>query len=126
MEGLLLIILGICLAVSFLMSGMEAGVFALSRLRIRQQVRAGNHRAIFQRRQRRISDKGERQPAGHQEQSLVHDWLLGHYRADLNPASALRRVPAGVSMVILNPVALNPCGAFGPAVRPAQICYSPL
>ena len=45
MEGLLLIILGICLAVSFLMSGMEAGVFALSRLRIRQQVRAGNHRA---------------------------------------------------------------------------------
>jgi putative hemolysin len=30
-----------CLAVSFVMSGMEAGVFALSRLRIRQQVRAG-------------------------------------------------------------------------------------
>jgi len=30
-----------CLAVSFLLSGMEAGVFALSRLRIRQQVRAG-------------------------------------------------------------------------------------
>ncbi len=27
------------------MSGMEAGVFALSRLRIRQQARAGNHRA---------------------------------------------------------------------------------
>jgi putative hemolysin len=30
-----------CLAVSFVMSGMEAGVFALSRLRIRQQMRAG-------------------------------------------------------------------------------------
>jgi len=30
-----------CLAVSFVLSGMEAGVFALSRLRIRQQVRAG-------------------------------------------------------------------------------------
>ena len=31
----------ICLALSFLLSGMEAGVFALSRLRIRQQMRAG-------------------------------------------------------------------------------------
>jgi putative hemolysin len=30
-----------CLALSFLLSGMEAGVFALSRLRIRQQMRAG-------------------------------------------------------------------------------------
>jgi CBS domain containing-hemolysin-like protein len=30
-----------CLAVSFVLSGMEAGVFALSRLRIRQQMRAG-------------------------------------------------------------------------------------
>jgi len=30
-----------CLGLSFLLSGMEAGVFALSRLRIRQQVRAG-------------------------------------------------------------------------------------
>jgi putative hemolysin len=30
-----------CLVVSFLLSGMEAGVFALSRLRIRQQMRAG-------------------------------------------------------------------------------------
>lgn len=33
------------LALSFLMSGMESGVFALSRLRIRQHVRAGHHRA---------------------------------------------------------------------------------
>lgn len=33
------------LAVSFLMSGMEAGVFALSRLRIRQLMRAGHERA---------------------------------------------------------------------------------
>src|ERR1039457_7435257 len=31
-----------CLAVSFVLSGMEAGVFALSRLRIRQQMRAGH------------------------------------------------------------------------------------
>ena len=30
-----------CLAVSFVLSGMESGVFALSRLRIRQQMRAG-------------------------------------------------------------------------------------
>jgi len=30
-----------CLALSFLLSGMEAGVFVLSRLRIRQQMRAG-------------------------------------------------------------------------------------
>jgi CBS domain containing-hemolysin-like protein len=31
----------VCLALSFILSGMEAGVFALSRLRIRQQMRAG-------------------------------------------------------------------------------------
>jgi putative hemolysin len=44
MEIKLLIALAlfICLALSFLLSGMEAGVFALSRLRIRQQMRAGN------------------------------------------------------------------------------------
>src|SRR5262245_44380671 len=35
----------ICLAVSFLLSGMESGVFALSRLRIRQQMRAGRSSA---------------------------------------------------------------------------------
>jgi CBS domain containing-hemolysin-like protein len=35
----------VCLAVSFLLSGMEAGVFALSRLRIRQQMRAGSRSA---------------------------------------------------------------------------------
>src|SRR5262250_788618 len=35
----------LCLALSFLLSGMEAGVFALSRLRIRQQVRAGRRSA---------------------------------------------------------------------------------
>src|SRR6266581_8082089 len=45
MQALLLLVLVLCLATSFLMSGMEAGVFALSRLRIRQQVRAGNRRA---------------------------------------------------------------------------------
>ena len=35
----------VCLAVSFLMSGMEAGVLALSRLRIRQLMRNGSSRA---------------------------------------------------------------------------------
>lgn len=34
-----------CLIVSFLLSGMEAGVFALSRLRIRQQMRVGRRSA---------------------------------------------------------------------------------
>src|ERR1041384_8188551 len=34
-----------CLALSFMLSGMEAGVFALSRLRIRQQMRAGRRSA---------------------------------------------------------------------------------
>jgi CBS domain containing-hemolysin-like protein len=38
---LIWIIFSLCLAVSFLLSGMEAGVFALSRLRIRQRMRAG-------------------------------------------------------------------------------------
>src|SRR6266550_1776997 len=37
--------LSACLAVSFVLSGMEAGVFALSRLRIRQQMRAGRRSA---------------------------------------------------------------------------------
>src|ERR1041385_7993746 len=45
MQGLLLILLFTCVATAFLLSGMEAGVFALSRLRIRQQMRAGNPRA---------------------------------------------------------------------------------
>jgi CBS domain containing-hemolysin-like protein len=34
-----------CLALSFVLSGLEAGVFALSRLRIRQQMRAGRRSA---------------------------------------------------------------------------------
>ena len=45
MQSLLIIFFLGCMAASFLMSGMEAGVFALSRLRIRQQARAGNPRA---------------------------------------------------------------------------------
>jgi len=45
MEGLLPAIFGGCLAISFLLSGMEAGVLALSRIRIRAQMRAGNRRA---------------------------------------------------------------------------------
>src|ERR1041385_5031482 len=45
MIGLLTVILLLALALSFLFSGMEAGVFALSRVRIRQQMRAGNPRA---------------------------------------------------------------------------------
>jgi putative hemolysin len=35
----------LCLLLSFVLSGMEAGVFALSRLRIRQQMRAEKHSA---------------------------------------------------------------------------------
>lgn len=34
-------VFGACLALSFVLSGMEAGVFALSRLRLRRQMRAG-------------------------------------------------------------------------------------
>lgn len=47
METQVLIVLGwlACLALSFVLSGMEVGVFALSRLRIRQQVRAGKRSA---------------------------------------------------------------------------------
>ncbi len=36
---------GLCLLLSFVLSGMEAGVFALSRLRIRQQMHAGRRSA---------------------------------------------------------------------------------
>lgn len=36
------ILIPLCLVLSFLLSGMEAGVFALSRLRIRQHMRAGS------------------------------------------------------------------------------------
>ena len=35
------LVIAACLALSFLLSGVEAGVFALSRLRVRQQMRAG-------------------------------------------------------------------------------------
>ena len=45
METILFAIFFAGLAVSFLLSGMEAGVLALSRIRIRQQMRAGNRRA---------------------------------------------------------------------------------
>ena len=38
---LIWLVFAACLALSFLLSGMEAGVFALSRIRIRQQMRAG-------------------------------------------------------------------------------------
>jgi putative hemolysin len=41
----LIILFVVCLALSFLLSGMEAGVFALSRLRIRHLMRLGNPRA---------------------------------------------------------------------------------
>ena len=45
MEMLLTIVFVTCLGASFVLSGMEAGVLALSRWRIRQQMRAGNDRA---------------------------------------------------------------------------------
>lgn len=44
-ELILWLLCGLCLALSFLLSGMEAGVFALSRLRIRQQMREGRRSA---------------------------------------------------------------------------------
>src|SRR3989454_9403638 len=44
-NGLIWLVFAICLALSFLLSGMEAGVFALSRLRVRQQMRAGRRSA---------------------------------------------------------------------------------
>jgi putative hemolysin len=48
MESTLVIVLviGICAVLSFLFSGVEAGVLALSRLRIRQMMRAGNPSAV--------------------------------------------------------------------------------
>lgn len=45
MTGVYLILLTGCLGISFLLSGMESGVFALSRLRIRQLMRRGDPRA---------------------------------------------------------------------------------
>ncbi|HOW67220.1 MAG TPA: hemolysin family protein [Candidatus Paceibacterota bacterium] len=39
------VVILICLSLSFLFSGMEAGVLALNRLRIRQRLRAGDRRA---------------------------------------------------------------------------------
>ena len=40
-----ILILGLCLLLSFLLSGMEAGLFTLNRLRLRRFARAGNSRA---------------------------------------------------------------------------------
>ena len=45
MRSLLILAFALCGLASFLFSGMEAGVFALNRLRIRQQMRKGNRRA---------------------------------------------------------------------------------
>jgi putative hemolysin len=45
MSGMLLLIFVTCVALAFFLSGMEVGVFALSRLRIRHLMRAGNPRA---------------------------------------------------------------------------------
>jgi CBS domain containing-hemolysin-like protein len=41
----IILLIAACLVISFFLSGMEAGVFALSRLRIRQQSRAGRRSA---------------------------------------------------------------------------------
>src|SRR5215470_5276745 len=43
--ALIWLLFAACLVLSFVLSGMEAGVFALSRLRIRQQMRAGKQSA---------------------------------------------------------------------------------
>jgi|ERR1044071_370245 CBS domain containing-hemolysin-like protein len=44
-HGLIWLLFAACLGISFVLSGMEAGVFALSRLRVRQQMRAGRRSA---------------------------------------------------------------------------------
>src|SRR5215472_3522355 len=44
-DSLIWLALCCCLGLSFVLSGMEAGVFALSRLRIRRQTRAGRRSA---------------------------------------------------------------------------------
>ncbi|MBI4662875.1 MAG: DUF21 domain-containing protein [Verrucomicrobia bacterium] len=46
-DPLFILFVGLCVALSFLFSGMEAGVFALSRLRIRRQARTGHRRAAL-------------------------------------------------------------------------------
>jgi len=78
----------VCLALSFLLSGMEAGVFALSRLRVRQQMRAGRSSA-------RVLHRFLEQPENFLWTILVgntlvnfaifgwlfvtlHEWLLGY------------------------------------------------
>ncbi len=45
MNGLLILLFFLCAGLSFFLSGMETGVFALSRLRIRHLMRRGNLRA---------------------------------------------------------------------------------
>jgi putative hemolysin len=45
-DSLVWVVFALCLALSFVLSGMESGVFALSRLRIRQQMRAGKPSAM--------------------------------------------------------------------------------
>src|SRR5437763_3326954 len=44
-HGLIWLLFAGCLVVSFVLSGMEAAVFALSRLRIRRQMHAGRRSA---------------------------------------------------------------------------------
>ena len=44
-EPIIWVVFGVCAILSFILSGMEAGVFALSRLRIRQQMRVGRRSA---------------------------------------------------------------------------------
>lgn len=46
-DGLLAVVFIVCMALSLFLSGMEAGVFALSRLRIRHWMRAGKPRAAL-------------------------------------------------------------------------------
>jgi len=44
-DALIIFLVSLCMALSFLLSGMESGVLALSRLRVRQLMRAGDQRA---------------------------------------------------------------------------------
>ncbi len=83
------IVLGLCLGLSFLLSGMEAGVFALNRLRVRRLARVGNPSAKLL---QRFLENPERFLwtilVGNTLANFLilgwmlarmHEWLAGHY-----------------------------------------------
>ena len=132
--------LAACLALSFLLSGMEAGVFALNRLRVRQLARAGRPSAKL------LHDFLE-----HPENFLwtilvgntlanflilgwvvanLHDWFPGRYRLDHRPfcrdrVFVLRAVrSAAENAVSRASQSIVPLG--GPVFRPVHFVLRPL